>query len=86
MAKGALLYIPRNGNEGFVTIGLFKRADYTGSIKPDFQDEYLFLLDKVSLTPVDANEKICADAEREKSRIYKEDERHNLLEKRSTII
>jgi outer membrane protein OmpA-like peptidoglycan-associated protein len=70
------------GNEAFITIGLFKRSDYTGTIKPDFQDEYLFLLDKVSMTPVDVNERICADAEREKWRIYKEDERHNLLEKK----
>jgi outer membrane protein OmpA-like peptidoglycan-associated protein len=70
------------GNEAFITFGLFKRSDYAGSIKPDFQDEYLFLLDKISLAPVDVNEKICADSEREKWRIYKEDERHNLLEKK----
>jgi outer membrane protein OmpA-like peptidoglycan-associated protein len=70
------------GNEAFITIGLFKRTDHTGSIKPDFQDEYLFLLDKVSLTPMDNKEKICAEAEREKWNIYKEDDRHNLLEKR----
>jgi outer membrane protein OmpA-like peptidoglycan-associated protein len=70
------------GEEGFIVIGLFKRADYTGAIKPDFQDEYLFLLDKVSLTPTDANEKICAGADREKWEIYKEDDRHSLMEKR----
>ncbi len=70
------------GNEAFLTIGLFKRADHTGSLKPDFQDEYLILLDNISLTPVDVNERICADAEREKWRIYKQDDRHSRLEKR----
>ncbi len=70
------------GNEAFVTIGLFKRTDYTGSIKPDSQDEYYFLLDKISLTPMDAREKICAEAEREKGNIYKQDDRHDKLEKK----
>jgi outer membrane protein OmpA-like peptidoglycan-associated protein len=70
------------GNEAFMTIGMFKRNDYTGSIKPDFQDEYLFMLDKISLTPVDVNERTCANADLEKLRIYKDDDRHNLLEKR----
>ena len=70
------------GNEAYMTIGMFKRNDYTGSIKPDFQDEYLFLLDKVSLTPVDVNERICANADVEKIRIYKDDDRHARLDKR----
>jgi outer membrane protein OmpA-like peptidoglycan-associated protein len=70
------------GSEAFITIGMFKRSDYTGSIKPDFQDEYFFLLDKISVTPVDANEKICAESEREKWNVYKADERHNLLDKK----
>jgi len=69
------------GNEAYITIGLFKRTDYTGSIKPDFQDEYLILLDKVSLTPVNPNEKICTDAEQEKWRIYNADDRHEKLDK-----
>lgn len=70
------------GNEAFITIGMFKRTDHTGAIKPDFQDEYLFLLDKISVTPADSKEKSCAEAERERWRIYKEDDRHNLLEKK----
>lgn len=69
------------GNENFIVIGLFKRNDYTGNIKPDFQDDYFFLLDKVSVTSADPNEKICADADRQKLEIYKEDDRHNQLDK-----
>jgi len=69
------------GNEAFLTIGLFKRMDYTGSLKPDFQDEYYFLLDKVSLTPVNAKEKICPDVEREKANVYNADDRHERLDK-----
>jgi outer membrane protein OmpA-like peptidoglycan-associated protein len=70
-----------NGNEAFLTIGLFKRNDYTGSLRPDFQDEYYFFLDKASLTPVNANEKICPEAERERANIYKADDRHERLDK-----
>jgi outer membrane protein OmpA-like peptidoglycan-associated protein len=69
------------GNEAYMTIGLFKRGEYTGSIRPDFQDEYLFLLDKVSVTPVDPREKICPEVEREKWNIYKQDDRHERLDK-----
>jgi outer membrane protein OmpA-like peptidoglycan-associated protein len=68
------------GNEAFLTIGLFKRVDYKGSLKADFLDEYYFLLDKVSLTPVNAKEKICPDAEREKANVYKADDRHERLD------
>lgn len=70
-----------NGSESFITIGLFKRNDYTGTIKPDFQDEYLFLLDKVSLTPLNPTEKICETADQEKYDIYKADDRHERLDK-----
>ena len=69
------------GNEAFLTIGLFKRADYTGSFKPDFLDEYYFLIDKVSLTPVSANEKICPNVEREKANVYNANDRHERLDK-----
>ena len=69
------------GKEAYLTIGLFKRTDYTGSLRPDFQDEYLFLLDKVSLTPVNPNEKICGEAEQERGKIYAEDDRHERLDK-----
>ncbi|THU39894.1 OmpA family protein [Niastella caeni] len=70
------------GNEAFVTIGLFKRTDYTGSIKPDFKDDYFFFLDKVSLTPVDSRERLCAEADREKVHIYNANDRHNRLEEK----
>lgn len=69
------------GNEAYLTIGLFKRTDYTGSLKPDYQDEYIFLLDKVSVTPVNPNEKICREAEQERWHIYAEDDRHERLDK-----
>ncbi|AEW00833.1 OmpA/MotB domain protein [Niastella koreensis GR20-10] len=69
------------GNEAYLTIGLFKRTDYSGVFKPDFQDEYLFLLDKVSVTPVNPNEKICTEAEQETGEIYAQDDRHERLDK-----
>lgn len=70
------------GNEAFLTIGLFKRADFTGSIRPDFQDDYFIFIDKVSLVPIDARERICAEADREKVNIYNVNDRHEKLEKK----
>lgn len=70
------------GEEAFLVIGLYKRTDYTGITKPDSQDEYLLWLDKVSVLPADANEKICADATRQQSELYGDDDRHHLLQKR----
>ena len=70
------------GEESFLVIGLYKRADYTGITKPDSQNEYLFWLDNVSVLPADANEKICTDADAQKNELYADDDRHHLLQKR----
>jgi len=70
------------GEEGYMVIGSFKRTDYKGILRPDLQDEYVFLLDKVSVLPANANEKICAEAERQKVEIYNQNDRHTLIDKR----
>jgi outer membrane protein OmpA-like peptidoglycan-associated protein len=70
------------GDEGYLVIGSFKRTDFKGITHTDFQDDYYFYLDKVSVTPVDPNEKICSQAGIEKMNLYKENDRHELIEKK----
>jgi outer membrane protein OmpA-like peptidoglycan-associated protein len=79
--KVELLYTA-DGTEGFIAIGNFKRLDHTGIPGPDFRDEYYFFLDDVSLTPVNAHEKLCEQADSVKKEIYNENERHSILERK----
>jgi outer membrane protein OmpA-like peptidoglycan-associated protein len=71
-----------DGTEGYITIGNFKRDDYTGIHRGDDRYDYNFYLDSVSLTPVDPKEKLCAEADSVRREIYLEDYRHNYLEKK----
>jgi outer membrane protein OmpA-like peptidoglycan-associated protein len=64
------------GDEAYIVIGSFKRADFRNIRTPDVQDEYYVYLDKVSLSPLDATERLCAQADNEKRNIYKENDRH----------
>jgi outer membrane protein OmpA-like peptidoglycan-associated protein len=82
--KVQLLYTA-DGTEGFITIGNFKRVDYSGIRGPDFRDEYYFFLDDVSLTPVDTHERLCLAADSVKRAIYSEDERHGYLEQKVNL-
>jgi outer membrane protein OmpA-like peptidoglycan-associated protein len=82
--KVELLYTA-DGTEGFITIGNFKRIDHTGIPGPDFRDEYYFFLDDVSLTPVNAHEKLCEQADSVKKEIYNENERHSILERKVNL-
>jgi outer membrane protein OmpA-like peptidoglycan-associated protein len=71
-----------DGTEGYLTIGNFKRVDYTGIRQSEYRGDYYFFVDDVSVTPVDANEKLCARADSVKKAIYSENERHSILEKK----
>jgi outer membrane protein OmpA-like peptidoglycan-associated protein len=79
--KVELLYTA-NGNEGFITIGNYKRIDYKGIYKTYTRSEYYFFVDDVSLTPVDSTEKLCAQVDSVKSAIYLENERHSILDRK----
>lgn len=69
-----------NGSEQFITIGNFKRGEYKPNGHTEFENEYYFFLDDVSLTPVDVNEHLCTEAGDNQREIYAEHARHNLLE------
>jgi outer membrane protein OmpA-like peptidoglycan-associated protein len=70
------------GEEEFITIGDFKHDDYYGIDRPDFENDYYFFLDDVSLVPMDIHEKLCGEADSVKKVIYNQHERHDLLEKK----
>lgn len=67
------------GTEGYLTIGNFKRIDYTGIRKGDVQYEYYFFIDNVSLKPVDSTEIPCEEIESMRKEVYLEDARHDML-------
>jgi outer membrane protein OmpA-like peptidoglycan-associated protein len=70
------------GTEGFITIGNFKRDDYTGIRKGELRFDYYFFIDSVSLTPINPKETLCAGADSVARAIYEENERHNYLERK----
>jgi len=70
------------GEEGYMVIGSFKRTDFKGIYQADFQDDYYFYLDKVSVIPLDPNEKLCSQAGYEKINLYRENDRHERIEKK----
>jgi len=71
-----------DGTEGYITIGNFKREDYTGIQRGELRFDYYFYLDSVSLTPLDPKETLCAEADSVEREIYREDYRHNYLERK----
>jgi outer membrane protein OmpA-like peptidoglycan-associated protein len=79
--KVTLLYTA-DGTEGFLTIGNFKRMDYTGIRGTGTRHDYYFSLDDISLTPVNIHEKLCEQADSVQKAIYRENERHSILERK----
>lgn len=68
-----------SGDEGYITIGCFKRDDYRNLNRPDYKTEYYFFLDDVSLIAMDPHEKLCIQADSVKKEIYAQNERHDML-------
>ncbi|MFT3824647.1 MAG: OmpA family protein [Chitinophagaceae bacterium] len=79
--KMEFIYTAR-GDEAFMSIGNFKRIDYTKISRAEYQNDYYFFIDDVSLIPMDPREVLCASADSLKREIYNDDPRHQLLERR----
>jgi outer membrane protein OmpA-like peptidoglycan-associated protein len=71
-----------NGEEGFITIGNFKREDHKREGRAEYKNDYYFFVDEVSLIPENAREQLCAAADSVQREIYAENERHELLSKK----
>ena len=69
------------GEEAFITLGNFKKEDVTGPTGIEGENNFFVLLDDFSLTPMDANEKLCSDWQQNREEIYLQDERHEYLDR-----
>lgn len=67
------------GHETFITIGNFKKKDIVGPTGIPYERNFFVLIDDVSLTAADNNERLCADWQTARQEIYKQDERHEYL-------
>ena len=70
-----------NGTEAFISFGLFKKNDLTGATGIDRENNFYFLIDDVSLVPLNKNEELCADRDKNLNEIYMQDERHEYLDR-----
>jgi outer membrane protein OmpA-like peptidoglycan-associated protein len=65
-----------NGEEVFITLGNFSKADVTGATNIPLENNFFVLFDNVSLTATDPNEILCRDWQKTREEIYAQDERH----------
>jgi outer membrane protein OmpA-like peptidoglycan-associated protein len=79
--KVNLLYTA-SGDENFINIGDFKRRghDFKNG-RPDLNQGYYLFLDKISLVALNANEKICDNAEETREDEYAFNPRHDKLDR-----
>ncbi|HTF31836.1 MAG TPA: OmpA family protein [Flavitalea sp.] len=74
------------GDEGYITVGNFRRTDITGVRKTEINSEYYFYVDNFSLVPEDPNEHLCLQADSVRQAIYEENERHEYLNRRMYVM
>jgi len=70
------------GNEAFITIGNFSKADIKGYASSSIDPHFLVFIDAVSLVPLDPGEGLCSDWQTTMAEIYDQDERHDFLRKK----
>lgn len=70
------------GEENYITIGSFKKQEYHFTFPPEINGSYYLYLDSVSFVPANPYELLCNSADSMKAKIYEENERHYLLEKK----
>lgn len=78
--KIEIVYTAR-GDEAFFTIGNFSKKDITGPNGNRFSNQFNVFIDDLSLEPMDAREKLCADWLTRKQEIYSQNERHQSMER-----
>ncbi|HYH15611.1 MAG TPA: OmpA family protein [Flavisolibacter sp.] len=64
------------GDEVFIALGNFSKADITGPTGIPMENSFFVLFDEVSLIPTDPKEILCRDWLKAKEAIYAQDERH----------
>lgn len=79
--KISLLYTA-TGKENFLTIGCFKKQEYTYYAPPEIQGNYYLYIDDIQLEPVDTRETLCTKSDSIKAVVYADNVRHGVLEQR----
>jgi outer membrane protein OmpA-like peptidoglycan-associated protein len=69
------------GTETFISFGYFKKNDLTGATGIDRENNFYFLMDDVSFTPLNKDEVLCSDRDKIINEIYMQDERHEYLDR-----
>jgi outer membrane protein OmpA-like peptidoglycan-associated protein len=67
------------GNEAYITIANFSIKDITGPTGIVKENNFFVYIDRVSLVPLNHNERLCLDWEQTKEEIYDQNERHEYL-------
>lgn len=67
------------GEESFLTFGFFNRIGLDRETGIDRENNFFFLLDDVSLLPINPAEKLCPDWMKRRDEIHAQDERHEYL-------
>jgi hypothetical protein len=70
------------GKENYFTIGTFKRDDLIFNSANALEKDIYLYLDKISLVPTNANERICESADSIMRDFYKQNDRHSKLIRR----
>ena len=65
------------GEESFLTIGYFGKADLKGSTGISMENNFLLFVDDISMTPSDPNEQLCNGWRKNLDSIYDQNERHD---------
>jgi outer membrane protein OmpA-like peptidoglycan-associated protein len=74
------------GDEGYLTIGNFRRNDIKGVRKAEFREDYYFFIDHVRLTPDDPAETLCREVDSVRQNVYSENERHHYLNQKMYVM
>jgi len=69
------------GEEAFLVIGNFGKNIKALPGQPDLGLDYYFFIDKISLRPLNPNEKLCAQADSIQKEVYEVNYRHEYLDK-----
>jgi outer membrane protein OmpA-like peptidoglycan-associated protein len=70
-----------NGEENFITLGYFGKNDPRGGTGIPMENNFLLLVDDISMQPLDPNEQLCSGWRSNKDSIYLENERHEYLDR-----
>jgi outer membrane protein OmpA-like peptidoglycan-associated protein len=74
-----LMEYTAKGDESFIAIANFARKGLSGPTGIQMENHFFVFIDKISLTPMDRHEGLCADWQKNQQEIYAQDERHEWL-------